>query len=99
MGAPEKKVEDYLVKQITKLGGIAYKFVSPARRSVPDRLCVLPGFIIFVECKTEKGVLSKGQYLERKRLTNLGASTAVVHSKEEIDALMLTIKSHLPTEE
>ena len=49
----EKVLERKLVEKIKKLGGHAYKFVSPNQRGVPDRLCVLPhGITIFVELKT-----------------------------------------------
>lgn len=37
----EKKVEEHLCKRVKELGGIAYKFTSPQRRSVPDRLVLL----------------------------------------------------------
>jgi hypothetical protein len=34
----ERPIEEHLVKRIKAKGGIAYKFTSPQRRSVPDRL-------------------------------------------------------------
>lgn len=37
----EKKVEEHLCKRVKEAGGIAYKFTSPQRRSVPDRLVLL----------------------------------------------------------
>lgn len=37
----EKKVEEHLCKKVKEAGGIAYKFTSPQRRSVPDRLVLL----------------------------------------------------------
>lgn len=37
----EKKVEEHLCKKVKKAGGIAFKFTSPQRRSVPDRLVLL----------------------------------------------------------
>jgi len=38
----ERVIEAYLVQKVKELGGIAYKFTSPQRRSVPDRLCLFP---------------------------------------------------------
>jgi hypothetical protein len=38
----EKTIEAYLVRQVAKIGGVAEKFTSPNRRSVPDRLVLLP---------------------------------------------------------
>ena len=34
----ESAIEEHLVKKVKANGGIAYKFTSPQRRSVPDRL-------------------------------------------------------------
>ena len=93
MGKPEALVEVYLVKEIEKLGGIAYKFSSTARRNVPDRLCALPyGNTIYVEVKTAKGVLSKGQHKEFTRLTDLKQPVFILSSKEEVDELIVFIK-------
>ena len=48
----EKTIEAALVKRVVALGGLCEKFVSPGRRSVPDRLVSLPGGrIVFVELK------------------------------------------------
>lgn len=52
----EKAVEAALVRRVKVLGGLCEKFVSPGRRSVPDRLVTLPGGrIIFVEIKHQGG--------------------------------------------
>jgi hypothetical protein len=39
----EKDVEQALVRRVKALGGLCEKFVSPGRRSVPDRIITLPG--------------------------------------------------------
>lgn len=85
----EKKVERYLVEQVRKvLKGIAYKFTSPSRRSVPDRICVIPHYIFFVECKATGGVLTPAQVRERTRLVKLGHNTFMVDSKEAVDSVI-----------
>jgi hypothetical protein len=62
----ESQLEQKLVHHITKLGGIAYKFSSPNRRSVPDRLCVMPnGRAFFVELK------AKAKHLRHYNITNM----------------------------
>ena len=46
----ESTVERNIRRQVEGLGGVAWKWVSPGRRGVPDRICILPGpHIIFVE--------------------------------------------------
>ena len=48
----EHAIEQYLVKQVEKLGGKALKFVSPGTPGVADRLVILPkGVHAFVELK------------------------------------------------
>lgn len=48
----ESTVERNIRRQVEVLGGVAWKWVSPGRNGVPDRICILPGpIIIFVELK------------------------------------------------
>jgi len=47
----ESDIENRLVTRVNKRGGLAWKFVSPNNRSVPDRLVMLNGWIFFVELK------------------------------------------------
>ena len=64
----EREIEQFLVTKIKALGGVAYKFTSPGRRSVPDRLCVMPeGKHFFVEVKRRAGKLTPLQTVEIKR--------------------------------
>ena len=85
----EKKIEEYLVKRVRECGGIAFKFISPSRRGVPDRICVLPdGLLFFVELKTKTGRLGKSQEREIARLRGLGQWVFILRSKEDIDDLL-----------
>ena len=85
----EKTVERALVKYVKDQGGIAYKFKSPNRRSVPDRLCLFPGGkILFVECKAPGKEPTKLQGREHERLKALGFEVLVVDNKEDADALI-----------
>ena len=43
MNTREKQIEDHLRNKVKKLGGRAYKFVSPGNSGIPDRLVILPG--------------------------------------------------------
>ena len=87
--AEEKKVERHLVNCIKLIGGEAYKFTSPARRFVPDRVCVMPqGILIFVEVKGSNGRLSSGQVRELDRLHAKGHACFVVESKEDVNTLV-----------
>ncbi len=95
----EKHIEAHLVKRIKQLGGIPYKFTSPQRRSVPDRLCVLPhGYVLFVEVKRPGQEPTESQYRELERLQDLEQWVAWVSTKGEVDALYNTWKERLDNE-
>ena len=88
----EKEIEAYLVKRVKDMDGIAYKFVSPQRRSVPDRIVVIKGkHIFFVELKSTVGKLSEGQAREIARLRDLGQTVFVCNSKEQVDEVLRDI--------
>ncbi|MEX3555285.1 MAG: VRR-NUC domain-containing protein [Burkholderia gladioli] len=85
----EHVIETCLVERVHAIGGAAYKFTSPARRSVPDRLVVLPGGkIAFVECKRPGGRLTRAQAREHDRLRALGCSVWIVDTRESVDAFI-----------
>ncbi len=65
----ESTIEKYLVTEVKKSDGIAYKFLSPGRRAVPDRLVLLPGGrAVFVECKAPGEKPRPEQLREHERL-------------------------------
>ncbi len=75
----EKEIEKILVTEVKKLGGRAYKWVSPGNDGVPDRIVVFPNRTpIFVELKTDNGKLSALQKVQIDRLKSLGQHVKVV---------------------
>lgn len=85
----ESTVEKHLVAKVKAAGGIAYKFVSPGRAGVPDRLVVLPhGRLFFAELKAPGKVATAGQCREHDRLRELGHDVFVLDSHLAIDNLM-----------
>lgn len=82
----EKQIEAYLVKRVKALGGVAYKFVSPAHRGVADRVVCLPdGQTWFIELKTEGGRLSALQQVFGKEMERMNQRYCVLWSKEQVD--------------
>ena len=82
----EKDVEAALVKRVKSLGGIAYKFVSPSNRSVPDRICLLPnGNIIFAELKRPGAKPTENQLRNHEKIRNLGYAVMVIDSLEQVE--------------
>ena len=75
----EKEIEKILVDEVKRLGGRAYKWTSPGNDGVPDRIVFLPDTrVIFVELKTDTGVLSPLQKIQIDRLKKLGQWVEVV---------------------
>jgi len=78
----EKDVEAAFVKNVKKKGGMAYKFVSPNHRSVPDRLVLMPvppelvevvgQYVKFIEIKAPGKKPRPAQVREINRLKALG---------------------------
>lgn len=92
MGVREGKVEKYLDDQVTKLGGITRKWISPGRIGVPDRIIILRGNVIFVEIKTDDGRLSDQQSREIARLLSHGAKVAVLYGRGGVDFFINGLK-------
>lgn len=85
----EKIIENYLCEQVrTILHGIPYKFTSPGRRSVPDRMCVVNGHIFFVECKATDKQLTDAQARERRRLQDKNQWVYMVNSKHQVNIII-----------
>ena len=90
----EKEVEKFLVREVKKLGGISFKFISPGNAGVPDRIVILPsGKVIFVELKTDKGKLTKLQEVQIKKISDLGADARVLRGIEGVKEFINEIQS------
>lgn len=69
----ERDIEKILTDEVKKLGGKAYKWVSPGNSGVPDRIVFFPGGRhVFVELKTDSGKLSRLQEIQIRKLRSLG---------------------------
>jgi hypothetical protein len=83
----ERHVEAALVKRVKALGGMAEKFTSPAKRSVPDRLISLPnGRIYFIELKAPGKIPTEKQKLDHERRRVLGFTVLVIDTVEAANA-------------
>ncbi|CUP04620.1 MULTISPECIES: VRR-NUC domain-containing protein [Hungatella] len=81
----EKDIEKILVTEVRKLGGRAYKWVSPGNDGVPDRIVILPGLQpIFVELKTETGRLSAIQNVQIDRLRKMKQNVKILYGESQV---------------
>lgn len=90
-------MERFLKREIEKLGGKCYKWVSPGQVGVPDRICILPnGVIVFAEVKREKGgVVSGMQKYMHKILKQLGCRVFVLTGKPSVVKMVSELKNEL----
>lgn len=93
----EKGTEKYLRDEIKRIGGKAYKFVSPCNAGVPDRLICLPGGrVIFVELKSQGKHSTALQKLQQKRLRQLGFTVySDIDTKQKVDELVEEIQKNV----
>jgi hypothetical protein len=85
----ERDIEKYLIRRTAERGGVAYKWVSPGRVGVADRIVVLPGGVVwFVEVKTVTGRLSEMQKIFAADMMRLKQNYRCVWCKEDVDELL-----------
>lgn len=69
----ESDIESYLRKKVEANGGKCWKWVSPGRRGVPDRIVIMPGGVVaFVELKAPGKTERADQIHVQKILRDLG---------------------------
>jgi hypothetical protein len=88
----EKIVENHFVWAVERIGGKTYKFTSPGRKGVADRIACLPdGSTWFVELKTKGGRLSVLQKMFMSDMALLNQKYACLWTTEQIDEFIKTI--------
>ena len=88
----ESTIEKHLVTQVKALGGMAYKFTSPAHRGVADRVVCLPdGQTWFVELKAPGGRLSELQKIFAEDMARMNQRYVCLWNKEQVDAFITSV--------
>lgn len=93
----EKVTESYLRNEIKKLGGTAYKFVSPGNAGVPDRMICLPGGrVLFAELKSEGKKSTPKQRQQQDKLRVLGFTVySDIDTKAKVDDLVRKLRDEI----
>lgn len=85
----EKQIEQKLVSEVKRRGGICPKWVSPGFDGVPDRLVFLPGkHFGMVEVKAPGEKPRPLQASRHRLLEKLGFKTYILDGTEPIQALL-----------
>lgn len=88
----EKEIEKKFKSALEAKGCLVYKFASPNCRGVPDRIVITTtGKILFVELKTEKGILSKLQRIQLKKLLAYRQNVFVLYGLQEVEEFVNNI--------
>ena len=85
----EKQIEQRLITEVKKRGGLCPKFVSPGLVGVPDRLVLLEcGRFAFVELKAPNQKPRPIQVKRIEQLRKLGFKVYVVDNSEMIGGIL-----------
>lgn len=95
----ERTVEQALKRSIEKAGGRCYKFTSPSRAGVPDRIVVLRGRVVFVELKATGEKPRALQKAVAKTIRKAGGRVYCLSSVEQVTSFVRTLKRRYPLEE
>ena len=89
----ESEIEQSLVKEVRKEGGISPKFVSLGTSGMPDRLVLLQeGRMAFVELKAPGKRMRPLQEKRKRQLESLGYKVFCIDGVEEIEEVINAIK-------
>jgi hypothetical protein len=85
----EKQIEQKLVAEVRRRGGMALKFVSPSYSGMPDRLILLPdGKMAFVEVKAPGKKPCPLQVKRHAMLRKLGFRVFVLDAASDIPMVL-----------
>ena len=85
----EKYIEQKLVSEVRKRGGICPKWVSPGFAGMPDRLVLLPdGKLVMVEVKAPGKKPRPLQLARHRLLEGLGFPVHVIDNIEQIGGIL-----------
>ena len=95
----ESQVEQYLVRSLSSIQGLAWKFTSPGKAGVPDRLVLFKGHAFFVELKRPGGKPRALQKAIVKQIRHAGIKVYCISKKEQVDDLTNLLKLGILPEE
>lgn len=84
----ESTIEKTVTEYARSVGWLAFKWVSPAQRGVPDRIYFRRGEICIIEFKAPGKIASAYQLSIHRRLFNVGFIVHVVDDIEKGKALL-----------
>ena len=87
----EKQIEASVCDYAKKFGVGVYKFTSPARAAVPDRMFMYKGRVFFIEFKREGQKPTPAQEREHNRMRQHQINVFVVDNVEQGEIVIATM--------
>lgn len=84
----ESAVEHYLTQRCQSLGFLSWKYISPTRGGVPDRIVITSATTCFVEVKRPGEEISNRQIATIETMRKAGAQVHIVDSATQVDELI-----------
>lgn len=95
LAVKEVVIEEYLVKEVNKIGGRAIKGNPRNQRGEADRFCfVPPGLVVVVEVKRPGQVPRKNQASKLVWFRKNGFQATYLDTKAKVDAFITWIKNY-----
>ncbi len=96
----EKEIEKKVVTFAKSKGILVYKFTSPARRSVPDRLFItVTGKVFFAEIKRKGHKPTPAQAVEIDKIRAQGVEVFVIDDAEIGKAMIMGVLENRVSDE
>mgnify|MGYP002757157599 CR=1 FL=1 len=95
----ESEIERHLKNLIERAGGLCYKFMSPGRNGVPDRIVLAEGQTYFVELKRPGEKPRPEQVKVHQDMQKRGVSVYVLDSKKAVENFVQSIGLPLITKQ
>lgn len=81
----ESQVQTQIKNRLTKHGWLVVKIISSSMNGIPDLMCIRKGVVMFLEVKTDVGVVAPLQEYVMKVLNSHNVHSRVVRSVEDVD--------------
>jgi Holliday junction resolvase len=81
----ESELQTKIKERLTKHGWLVVKLEKTSWNGIPDLMCIRKGHVMFLEIKTENGVVSPLQDHRIKMLNDIGCFARVVRSIDDTD--------------
>jgi hypothetical protein len=91
----ESDIQHQVIQFFEKYGWYTVKIIQSNKNGWPDLQAHKSGVTIFIEVKSEKGIVSELQAYRHKQLRNLGFIVLVISSINQLTHELITLRDQL----